>query len=70
MRLINAHNLGLTDLEIVMCDGDYKEALKMILNKIDNAPTVDAIPIEWLKTKTINELCELLENWEKENESN
>ena len=26
------------------------------------------IPIEWLKTKTIGELCELLEDWEKENE--
>lgn len=26
------------------------------------------IPIEWIKTKTIGELCELLEDWEKENE--
>ena len=25
------------------------------------------IPIEWLKTKTIEELCELLEEWEEEN---
>ena len=33
--------------------------------------TVDGyIPIEWLKTKTIGELCELLEEWDKENEQN
>lgn len=44
-RLIYADKLGLTDFEIVMCDGDYKKALKMILNKIDNAPTIDAVPV-------------------------
>ena len=26
MRLIDADLLGLTDMEIIMCDGDYKEA--------------------------------------------
>lgn len=40
MRLIDADKLGLTDLEIVMCAGDYREALKMILEKIEKAPTV------------------------------
>lgn len=39
MRLINADKLGLTDFEILMCNGDYKEALKMLIDKIDNAPT-------------------------------
>ena len=29
MRLIDADEIGLTDFEIVMCNGDYKEALKM-----------------------------------------
>ena len=43
-RLIDAEKLGLTDFEIVMCDGDYKEALKMLIEKIENAPTVDAEP--------------------------
>ena len=29
-RMIDADLLGLTDMEIIMCDGDYKEALKML----------------------------------------
>lgn len=45
MRLIDANKLGLTDFEIVMCNGDYKEALKMILNKIEETPTVDAVQV-------------------------
>lgn len=45
MRLIDANKLGLTDFEIFMCDGDYKEALKLVLSKIDNAPAVDAEPV-------------------------
>lgn len=44
-RLIDADKLGLTDFEIVMCDGDHKEALRMLLDKIHNAPTVDAEPV-------------------------
>lgn len=40
MRLIDADRLGLTDMEIIMCDGDYKEALKMLINKIEHAPTI------------------------------
>ena len=39
MRLIDADEIGLTDFEIVMCNGDYKEALKMLLDKISNQPT-------------------------------
>lgn len=45
MRLIDSEKLGLTDFEIVMCDGDYKEALKMVLGKIEDAPTVDAVEV-------------------------
>lgn len=41
MRLIDADLLGLTNMEIVMCDGDYKEALKMLIDKIDNAPAIE-----------------------------
>ena len=40
MRLIDADEIGLTDFEIFMCNGDYKEALKMILEKIEKAPPV------------------------------
>lgn len=39
-RLIDSSAIGLTGFEIVMCDGDYKEALKMLLEKIERAPTV------------------------------
>lgn len=41
MRLIDAEALGLTDMEIIMCDGDYKEALKMLIDKIEHAPTIE-----------------------------
>lgn len=40
-RLIDADLLGLTDMEILMCDGDYKEALIMLIDKIEHAPTVE-----------------------------
>ena len=39
MRLIDADKIGLTDFEILMCNGDFKEALKMLLDKISNQPT-------------------------------
>ena len=39
-RLVDADKIGLTDLEIVMCDGDYKKALEMLLHKIDAAVVV------------------------------
>lgn len=41
MRLIDADAIGLNDFEIILCDGSYKEALKMLLNKIETAPTVE-----------------------------
>ena len=39
-RLIDADKLGLTDFEIVMCDGSYKKVLEMLAKKIEDAPTV------------------------------
>ena len=44
MKLIDADLLGLTDMEIIMCDGDYKEALKMLIDKIEHAPTIEPEP--------------------------
>jgi hypothetical protein len=41
MRLIDGDTLGLSDMEIVMCNGDYKEALKMLIDKIEHAPTIE-----------------------------
>lgn len=43
-RLIDAEKLGLSDFDIVRCEGDFKEGLKMLLKKIDEAPTI--IPAE------------------------
>ena len=38
--LIDGSKIGLTDFEIVMCNGDYKEGLKLLVDKIDNAPII------------------------------
>ena len=39
-RLIDEQKVLLTNLEIFMCDGSYKEALKLICEKLDDAPTI------------------------------
>jgi len=39
-NLIERKAICLTDFEIAMCDGDYKEGMKMLLEKIESAPTV------------------------------
>lgn len=55
MRLIDADLLGLTDMEIIMCDGDYKEALKMLIDKIEHAPTIDLAEPHWIPcSETVN----------------
>ena len=43
MRLIDADKIGLTDFDMFSIDS-YKEALKMLINKINNAPTVEPGP--------------------------
>lgn len=40
MRLIDADKIGLTDFEIIMYQGDYREAFKMLLDKINNQAIV------------------------------
>ena len=42
--LIERKAIYLTDFEISMCNGDYKEGMKMLLEKIESAPTI--IPAE------------------------
>ena len=39
--MIDADVLGLTDFEIAMCNGSFEDGLKMILSKIQNAPTIE-----------------------------
>lgn len=41
---ISRKAICLTDFEIAMCNGDYKELCKMILDKIANAPAADVRP--------------------------
>ena len=45
VRPIDADKIGLTDFEIFMCQGDFKAGLQMLLQKIDNAPTLDTVPL-------------------------
>ena len=49
---IDRQKIGLTDFEIIMCDGNYKEALKMLLDKIGKLPAEEVRPVvhgKWLK---------------------
>ena len=41
-RLIDADKIGLTDFEIILCQegNPYKNALKMLLDKIERMPTI------------------------------
>ena len=41
---VRRSDIGLTDFEMVMCNGDYKEGLKMLLDKIEKAPSVSPMP--------------------------
>lgn len=38
--LIERKAIGLTDFEIAMCNGNYKEGMKMLLEKIESTPTI------------------------------
>ena len=63
-RLIDADTLGLTDMEIIMCNGNYKEALKMLLDKIDHAPTIEPKQKtgKWIERNPQNsDKCRLIE---------
>ena len=42
---IEREKVGLTDFEIAMCNGDYKEGLKILLDKIESIPAADVRPV-------------------------
>ena len=47
---IEREKIGLTDSEIAMCNGDYKEAFKMLLEKIESIHAANVRPVvqgEW-----------------------
>ena len=46
MRLIDKNSLNFTNFEIVMCDGDFAKAFKLICEKLDDAPIIEAEPIK------------------------
>ena len=49
---IEREKIGLTDFEIAMCNGNYKEAFKMLLEKIESIQAADVRPVVrgvWVK---------------------
>jgi len=44
-RLIDADSVMFTNFEIIACEGDYKRAFQLLCEKLDNAPTVDAVEV-------------------------
>ena len=44
MKLIDKNVLSFTDFEIVMCNGSFKKAFKLICEKLDDAPIIEAEP--------------------------
>ena len=55
MRLIDADSVMFTNFEIFMCEGDYKQAFKLLCEKLDDAPTVNAEPVRrghWVRHNT------------------
>lgn len=65
---------AITYRDIEFADG-YDNALEDIYRRISNAPTVKAIPIEWIEKWVVTNnvgagrtIDRLLEDWEKENE--
>lgn len=78
MRLINAdkleddmyHNAFEIDTDLQKWDSGCWIRYKMFEYVIDEQPTVEAIPIEWLlkKYSWLTMMGEIIEDWRKENE--
>ena len=59
---IDRKALGLTDFEILMCDGDYKKALELLLKKIEDAPSVQPVSCVAKVSFDKTELKKIVEN--------
>ncbi len=78
MRLIDADELIKETWGVVIKDMFHMDETVDVISRedIDNAPTVKAIPIEFIERKLAEhwyvdyDIRELLEDWEKENEPN
>lgn len=42
---VKKSDIGLTDFEIILCKGSYKEALLMLFDKIEHLPAADVRPV-------------------------
>lgn len=42
---VKKSDIGLTNFEIILCKGDYKEALLMLFDKIEHLPAADVRPV-------------------------
>ena len=60
MILIDKNALNLTDFEIVMCDGDFKKAFKLICEKLEGAPIIDAEPVKHGRWIGVNPMVDTL----------
>ena len=69
-RLIDADALRLMKVE--ECAGhsiEYAMGWKACIDYVNAAPTIDAIPVEWLKTQLIDDSYDkLIFRWQKEQE--
>lgn len=57
---IKKEDIGLTDFEIISCNGNYKMALKLLLDKIEGLPAADVQEIKhgrWIDQRADSEVC-------------
>lgn len=76
-RLINADKLRKDVLDLPNCYNGFSDTYDkaMIIDLVDEQPTVEAIPIEWINqwcnrsenTYSKADVAEMLNDWEKEN---
>ncbi len=57
---IKKEDIGLTDFEIISCNGNYKVALKLLLDKIEGLPAADVREVKrghWMNQRADSEMC-------------
>lgn len=57
---IEREKIALTDFEIAMCNGSYKELCQMLLGKIESIPAADVQPVvrgKWTSVFDIGIVC-------------
>lgn len=72
MRLIDADEIIKETYGVVIKDMFHMDETVDVISRkdIDNAPTIEAIPIEWIKEQVADgyyDICEIMYHWEREN---